>query len=229
MVSDGNASKSQTTVQNVRDRQPNLSGVTVITQVKNNQKTLLEEVKQLCLLHQPIGTQQDEIDKAHERIERRQYLLFEAKHLPKWLKDVWPYIRRIVKVIRYREVKGHKPSIEVSYYITNDKNDIKVKELSVYIRNHWFIENMLHYVKDVSFRGDTTVKRRRPHVFSTFIDFALNIMRNKGERNIRTGPPHEKNCLNILQKKTKDGIGLSVVVFFLKDWHGQKRYIWGVF
>jgi predicted transposase YbfD/YdcC len=103
--------------------------------------------------------------------------------LDKWKSD-WPHIRQVVKVTRFREKIGKKPSEEVAYYVTNGQ--LEVEELAGCIRGHWFIENKLHHVKDATFREDYTIKRVNPQIFSTIIDFALNIMRRKKTSNIRS-------------------------------------------
>jgi predicted transposase YbfD/YdcC len=103
--------------------------------------------------------------------------------LNKWKKD-WPYIRSVVRVTRYREIIGDKPTTTISYYVSN-KMGLKAEEMGMYIRDHWWIENKLHHVKDATFREDFTTKRVNPYVFSSLIDIALNVLKSKGVKNIR--------------------------------------------
>jgi hypothetical protein len=44
----------------------------------------------------------------------------------------------------------------------------------------------VNYVKDVTFREDSTTKRVRPQNFSVLIGLAMNLLRRKGEKNIRS-------------------------------------------
>ncbi len=78
-------------------------GAILITQVKNNQSTLKKQIEHGCRTQTPIEIVQNEIEKGHGRIEIRKYEVFNAyPMLIKWQKD-WPYIRKIIRVTRYRE------------------------------------------------------------------------------------------------------------------------------
>jgi predicted transposase YbfD/YdcC len=156
----------------------------LVTQVKDNQKSLKKQTEHGCAIQKPIGKYADEIDKQHGRIEKREYELFDASPmLDKWKSD-WPYIRQVVKVTRFRQEIRKEPTIEIAYYVTNGQ--LEVEELAGCIRDHWFIENKLHHVKDRTFREDYTTKRVNPWIFSTIIDFGLNIMKRKNVDNVRS-------------------------------------------
>ena len=132
----------------------------------------------------------DNVTKEHGRIEWRRYELYDATWLLRKWKG-WP-IQRIVKVTRYREEKGKIPTLTESHYVTNGTLPLKV--LAKVIREHWFIENKLHYVKDEVFREDFTRKRINPYPFAICIDIVLNVLKVKGVTNIR--PTFIKNSLN---------------------------------
>jgi len=55
----------------------------------------------------------------------------------------------------------------------------------VYIRKHWFVENKLHYVKDVAFLEDRLRKEKKADRFSMCIDISLNILRKMKVKNIK--------------------------------------------
>jgi predicted transposase YbfD/YdcC len=158
---------------------------TLIVQVKDNQSQLLAQIEHECLNRTPEETSEDPIEKQHGRIEMRRYEVFDAQNMLKKWKKEWKHIRKIIRVTRYRESKGHQPTQEVSYYISNEKHGLTAKGFGQCIRNHWFIENKLHYVKDQTFKEDFSVKRVNPFIFSLCIDLSLNMMRSNDERNIR--------------------------------------------
>ena len=55
------------------------------------------------------------------------------------------------------------------------------------IRNHWGIENRLHYVRDVTLKEDASRIRRNPGIFALLRSFALNLLRFNGITNISLG------------------------------------------
>jgi hypothetical protein len=154
-----------------------IAGATLITQVKENQKSLLHQIKHGCRVQKPVSEVIDDWEKAHGRLEQRCYEVFDALPMLKnWNKE-WPHIVQIIRVTRHRERLrvDKKPSQEVSYYVSNAP--LTKEKYGQYIRQHWFVENKLHHVKDVAFQEDKTVKRVNPFIFSTCIDFSLNRLR----------------------------------------------------
>ncbi|MBE6150172.1 MAG: ISAs1 family transposase [Firmicutes bacterium] len=90
------------------------------------------------------------IDKDHGRIERREhYILYDID----WLygKENWKNINMIGMTRNYREING-EVSIKEKYYISDLK--FSGEEFAKVVRNHWSIENNLHWVLDVHFRED---------------------------------------------------------------------------
>ncbi|GHU14561.1 hypothetical protein FACS189449_11410 [Alphaproteobacteria bacterium] len=157
----------------------------LITQVKDNQPSLLEQIELGCSIYKPTAVITDNVDKEHGRIEQRTYEIFESlPMLNKW-QDEWPFLRKIIRATRLREeiCIDEKPSITTSDYVFNGK--LGPEKYAKCIREHWFIENKLHHLKDATCREDFTVKRVNPCIFSICIDFALNIMRINKEENIR--------------------------------------------
>jgi hypothetical protein len=125
------------------------------------------------------------LEKAHGRLEQRTYEVFSAlPMLKKWQND-WGFVTNIIRVTRYRERLNspQKSTQEVHYYVSNRL--LTVEKYARAIRQHWYIENKLHHVKDVSFQEDAGQRRINPAIFSTCIDFALNRLRSSGFGNIK--------------------------------------------
>ncbi len=70
-----------------------------------------------------------------------------------WLvdKSLWKGLQSIGMVERERHIKD-KISYETRYYLLSRKWD--AEEFGKRIREHWGVENKLHWVFDVSFRED---------------------------------------------------------------------------
>jgi predicted transposase YbfD/YdcC len=84
----------------------------------------------------------------------------------------------MIRVTRYREEIRKTPTETISYYVTNGTaKNFSPRDCATNIREHWFIENKLHYVKDVTFREDFSVKRKNPFIFSGCIDQGLLVLK----------------------------------------------------
>ena len=125
--------------------------------VKDNQPTLHEEVR--LLLDDTIATPRrdvplyfhQEVDGDHGRIETRRAWVTPAVD---WYEDrgQWRGLRSFAAVECEREVNG-KTTIERRYFIGSlDGRDPAA--IAKAVRNHWHIENKLHWLLDMGFRED---------------------------------------------------------------------------
>ena len=154
-----------------------------IVGVKGNQKNLLKSIKLISeSTKNRIGALR-QVEKSRGRIEERKYELF--KNTDKELKSQWAGFKLIIKVHRIRKVKG-KISEEIVFYITNKIAGIK--ELSTGIRNHWLIENSLHWVKDVTFAEDSSKYKdnKLSIIKSILVNIAINILRKNEIRYLKS-------------------------------------------
>jgi predicted transposase YbfD/YdcC len=156
----------------------------LITQVKDNQKSLKNQLIHGCRQQKSVHQFQEQMEKTHGRLEQRGYEVFDAlPMLQKWQND-WPHIRHIIRVTRFREQIGkNNPTVSVHYYVTN--GTLTAQNYAKHIREHWFIENKLHHIKDAVFQEDTRTKHKNPFIYSMCIDLALNLMRKKRIKNIK--------------------------------------------
>jgi hypothetical protein len=70
--------------------------------------------------------------------------------------------------------------------------DIRAHQLAEIIRNHWSIENKLHWIRDVTFTEDHSQIRtgNGPAVMATLRNFALSRHRLAGHTNIAAACRH---------------------------------------
>ncbi|MFJ5310064.1 hypothetical protein [Streptomyces sp. NPDC088350] len=89
-------------------------------------------------------------DHAHHREEIRRLKVAAFSHLD------YPGARQAIQVVRWRrDLSTGKLTIERVYLITSlSVFDATCTELATWIRGHWGIENLLHHVRDGTFRED---------------------------------------------------------------------------
>jgi predicted transposase YbfD/YdcC len=114
--------------------------------VKDNQPTLLNEAKSAFMDVESNGFEgvdcYHESDRGHGRIEERTYYAIPVSAESE-LRKKWQGLETFVMGVFHREVKGKK-SVQVRYMIS-DLPCREVQRLGRCFRNHWGIENRLHW------------------------------------------------------------------------------------
>jgi predicted transposase YbfD/YdcC len=169
--------------------------------VKENQPSLLADIKDSFQML-AADTVDEEIDCGHGRVERRVCsVLADLTLLEKPFE--WASLNSLVRIEseRYHKVSG-KTEREIRYYITSLKHD--ARRLNSVIRQHWGIENKLHWVLDVDFDEDLCRKRagHAAENFSILQRIALNILKQDkpSKRSIKGKRLHAAwNCSYLLK------------------------------
>ena len=150
----------------------------LVTAVKDNQPTMLDDLQHMLFEDCPGH---ETLDKEHGRIDRRRY----------WVKDLsdpgWDGYadlhgrRQAIRIERERHVlKTGETSTEVSYALTSlTAEQATPAQLAALIRNHWHIENRLHYVRDFTYDEDRcrVWVRDLPRNLACLTNAAISIIR----------------------------------------------------
>lgn len=181
------------------------TGNDVIVQVKKNQKTLLKDCQNISETKTPDSVYTEPTCKAHNRIENRTAEVFIAPTLTD--SESWNLAKVVVKIKRYRRVfdtktKTWKNSDETSFYISTII--LSAQTFCKAIRDHWGVENINHYVRDVAMKEDISRIRINAHIFAKLRSFALNILRKNGIQNVNN--ELYKNSLKLEYLLNYDGI-----------------------
>ena len=116
----------------------------------------------------------------HGRIETRTTTVI---HDVKWLQQRhdWPGLKAVVMVESRREMNG-KAEQETRFYLTSLV--MAAALLGPVVRNHWAIENSLHWVMDMIFRDDECRVRTEhaPANFTTIKHMAHNLLRTAASK-----------------------------------------------
>ncbi len=160
--------------------------------LKGNQGHLNEDVR-LFFSHKPshaVFALEIELDKGHGRLEKRECTI---SHDIEWLRERHPHWKKLNTVIEIKSERKIKneTTLEKRYYISSlvASPDKILKS----IREHWGVENKLHWVLDIVFNDDQ-----------------CRIRKGNAPRNIAI---IKKTVLNLLQiiKKTKPRVSLKAM------------------
>lgn len=145
-----------------------------ILAVKGNQQELLDQIKGRFNHQSPCSTSSTS-EKGHGRIETRKCevitkLDFIDNHV------FWKGIKSVIKITSSREIE-EKVTTEVRYYISSLEDSSA--DFNIFIRQHWGIENKLHWTLDMVFNEDRQRKRIKnaANNFSYIRKIALNTLK----------------------------------------------------
>jgi predicted transposase YbfD/YdcC len=162
-----------------------------ILQVKNNQKTLLENIEDAFAVKKIVSIDTTE-ECGHGRVEVRKCSVISDLE---FIDDVhkWKDLQILVKIESKIYIK--KTGIETTnarYYISSLPADAGLMNES--IRSHWAIENNLHWNLDVIFKEDNQAKRNQTAIENsnliaklaiTMLDNETTIKKSKNRKRLK--------------------------------------------
>lgn len=150
-----------------------------VIQVKSNQGRLYQEIQ--AFFHKMQRDEADivasrtfeDVDKGHGRLEQRCYC---PLNVTSWLESAkdWQDLKQVIQVTRH-VTKGAAVTQEQAYYITSMSDNGQV--IAEKIRRHWHIENVQHWVLDVTYKEDDSRIRvgDAPQNMALFRRFMFNL------------------------------------------------------
>jgi len=149
--------------------------------VKGNQKNLHKQIKENIEMRLPVDVDIT-VEKNRGRKEKRISRVYNNLNN---ISTDWMGLQSIIEIERVVE-RNKENTIEIAYYISSLSSGTSAKEFNQVIRNHWLIENSLHYVKDKTFHEDESKIRKgsAPQNLSIVRNIAINIFRKHGYKNI---------------------------------------------
>lgn len=163
--------------------------------VKNNQKTRKEDIE--CYFKSKECTHFVINNTGHDRVETRRLWILKTP----WHLYHWHGCKHLCKIERIRHNKSkNKESREISYAITSlDGEEVNPEKIMNLWRDHWKIENQLHWIKDTEFNEDKSIVRKAnsPQFFSCIRNKTLEIL-SKMQGRIK----HERETLARFPKRS---------------------------
>lgn len=168
------------------------AGADYILPVKDNQGTLFED---MSLLFDGFETEDyadvrydtaKQTTEGHDRREIRQCWVVQQPEYRAYLRreQHWPQLTSLVKLLTIRQTT-RKTEVTIRYFISSCTTSAQA--FLKYIREHWQIENGLHWVLDIAFREDESRIRKdhAPQNMAVLRHMALNLL--KQETSVKVG------------------------------------------
>jgi hypothetical protein len=131
------------------------------------------------------------VEKSRGRLEIRELWVVPAKELGPYLAAVWGWqdVQQVGWVRRRRQLHRHAPWTEewvtiVTSLVPTVADPAALLRL---VRQHWVIENRIHYVRDGSYGEDCLHGRRRAQTLAWVRNTAISLFRWRGFRYIPDG------------------------------------------
>ena len=133
--------------------------------VKENQGNLYKDIEEYCkyALSEPIESTNIAYhvtrEFSHGRTEKRKYYVSSDEYLISHINDrnKWKNLKTVGMVENTRVLDG-KTTVKQKYYILDI--DVTAERFAEITRNHWRIENNLHWILDMFFREDLSRTRK---------------------------------------------------------------------
>ncbi len=153
--------------------------------LKANQEFLLDDVQE-AFNRDKATSSALELDMGHGRIEKRTcHVISDTSWICK--QQDWKGLQSLIKIEsqRYHKSNGQTEQ-QIRYYISSLPADAAT--LNEAIRQHWAIENQLHWTLDVAFGEDKSQKRAgyAAQNFSLINKVALNLLKNEKSKKRRS-------------------------------------------
>jgi predicted transposase YbfD/YdcC len=162
-------------------RQIGDQGGDYVLALKGNQGTLHEDVR--TFLDDPAHAataRAQTVDADHGRIETR--IAVVSTEID-WLQEIhqWPGLAAIGKLTRIRETAA-KTTTETAYYLLSTA--LSAERFNAVVRQHWGVENRLHWRLDVVMNEDQDRTRmdNGPQNLAVLRHMALNVMQKDGSK-----------------------------------------------
>jgi predicted transposase YbfD/YdcC len=166
-------------------------GADYVLALKENQPTLYEQVSDYFLEQlEKEGPDRKvrhhrEVEEGHGRTETREAFVAPATKAMA-ASGAWPGLAAVVLVIRHSvDHATGKASDEARYFISS--LPAKVRRLARAVRQHWGIENGLHWVLDVAFNEDRMRQRDRNGIENLALLNRLAVSVLRQEKTIKAG------------------------------------------
>ncbi|MGH3281075.1 MAG: ISAs1 family transposase [Trebonia sp.] len=167
-------------------------GAGCVLTVKDNQPTLRAALENALWAGAACHVTRD---RGHGRRETRSHLVMDA---PAGVRALFPPAEQVARVIRARTVtfwendgrtrtRVTRTSAETVYLvITMTARQASPGHIAVYIRNHWSIENRVHYVRDVTLREDSSQVKKgsRPRILTTLRNLNIALIHQSGHEEV---------------------------------------------
>ena len=158
-------------------------GAHLLIPVKGNRPTLFAQLTTLPWAQIPIGNQTR--DRGHGRSETRTVKAV-TLHTPGGIS--FPHAQQAIRITRTRTItKSGRTSRETAYLtISLPAAEAHPADLQQWTRAEWLIENLVHHVRDVTFREDSHQARtgNGPAIMATLRNTAIGFHRASGDTNI---------------------------------------------
>lgn len=162
--------------------------------VKKNQPNLYKSLENKSNTEEPVDRDISE-EKNRGRTIKRTVEVYD--NLSQINQRYWRGVQSFIKVVREGKRDG-KPYHETVYYLSSKL--LTAAEFNQRIREHWLIENQLHWVRDVVLEEDKSKIRtgNAPQNWAIIRSIVNNIFKNNGYQSLTEGIRMVSNNISYL-------------------------------